>query len=248
MQGVFNAIEQVVKNTMKMIQAPVRAIDSRATTAMKTFLQLRPPTFKGELDPLFAENWLEQITRALDMILVIEEELREVLRMKFINLVQRSMTVAQYEAKFTSLSRFAKAFVLTEEEKTKQFMREFRPSIRNKIAGNLIKVYSTMASQKGPICFDCHQPGHRVVDYPLKGNRGSHNRGGNPIVRENSQGATGSQQPTQSVQASRATLAFTSKQTSYQSKQQAVAQQGQRTLGQVYAMTTVAGPSGTAGQ
>ena len=76
MQGVFNAIEQVVKNTMKMIQAPVRATDSRATTAMKAFLQLRPPTFKGELDPLFAENWLEQITRALDMILVIEEELR----------------------------------------------------------------------------------------------------------------------------------------------------------------------------
>ena len=34
----------------------------------------------------------------------------------------------------------------TEEEKTKQFMRGLRPSIRNKIAGNLIKVYSTMVS------------------------------------------------------------------------------------------------------
>ena len=43
----------------------------------------------------------------------------EALRIEFINLVQRSMTAAQYEAKFTSLSRFVKAFVATEEEKAK---------------------------------------------------------------------------------------------------------------------------------
>ncbi|GFZ01883.1 hypothetical protein Acr_15g0004920 [Actinidia rufa] len=42
--------------------------------------------------------------------------------------------------------KFAKAFVSTEEEKAKQFMRGLRPSIRNKIAENLIKVYSTMVS------------------------------------------------------------------------------------------------------
>ncbi|XP_057502676.1 uncharacterized protein LOC130786380 [Actinidia eriantha] len=66
--------------------------------------------------------------------------------MEFINLVQGSMIVAQYEAKFTSLSRFTRAFVSTEEEKAKQFMRRLKPSIRNKIAGNLIKVYSTMVN------------------------------------------------------------------------------------------------------
>ena len=71
--------------------------------------------------------------------------------MEFINLIQGSMTVAQYEAKFTNLSRFAKAFVSTEEEKAKQFMRGLRPSIRNKIAGNLIKVYSTMVSAAAAI-------------------------------------------------------------------------------------------------
>ena len=71
--------------------------------------------------------------------------------MEFINLVQESMTVAQYKAKFTSLSRFAKAFVSTEEEKEKQFMRGLRPSIRNKIAENLIKVYSIMVSSAAAI-------------------------------------------------------------------------------------------------
>ena len=42
---------------------------------------------------------------------------KEALRMESINLVQGTMMVAQYEANFTSLSRFARAFMSTEEEK-----------------------------------------------------------------------------------------------------------------------------------
>ena len=52
------------------MQVLVRTIDTTATMAMKPFLQLRSPTFQGELDPLVAENWLEQIMRVLDTILV----------------------------------------------------------------------------------------------------------------------------------------------------------------------------------
>ena len=70
MQGMFTAIEQVVKNTVQTIQVPIRAVDTRATMAMKAFLQLRLPTFQGEPDPLVVEDWLEQVTKALDMILV----------------------------------------------------------------------------------------------------------------------------------------------------------------------------------
>ncbi|GFS32703.1 hypothetical protein Acr_00g0024140 [Actinidia rufa] len=237
------------------MQVPARAADTRATTAMKAFLQLRSPTFKGEPDPLIAEDWL-----------------------------------------------FAKAFVSTEEEKAKQFMRGLRPSIRNKIAGNLIKVYSTMVSaavaieetlnetrkitnsksqregtsnqseghsfkkpkssttqqqypvrpspnmsvvssdqtsRRGPTCFGCHQYGHRVLDCPLKGQlRQSQSR---------AQSYSQTQDQTQ-VQASRATPTFTSAQTSYQSRPQAIAQQGQRTQGRVYAMTSAAGSSGATGQ
>ena len=59
--------------------------------------------------------------------------------------------MVQSEAKFTSLLRFARTFVSTEKEKAKQFMRRLMPSIRTKIAGNLIKVYSNMVSSSAAI-------------------------------------------------------------------------------------------------
>ncbi|GFS46851.1 hypothetical protein Acr_28g0004800 [Actinidia rufa] len=145
MQGMFIAIKQVVRNTVQAMQVPGRATDTRATTAMKAFLQLCPSTFRGELDPLVAEDWLEQVMRALDMILVTKEDF-QVLFFSYQLQIRGSMMVVQYEAKFTSLSRFSKAFVSTKEKKAKQFMRGLRASIRNKIAGNLIKVNSIMVS------------------------------------------------------------------------------------------------------
>ena len=48
MQGVFIVIEQVVRNIVQIMQVSVRAVDFRTTTAMKVFLQLCSPTFKGE--------------------------------------------------------------------------------------------------------------------------------------------------------------------------------------------------------
>lgn len=40
---------------------------------------------------------------------------------EFANLKQRSMTVAEYEAKFTKLARYAPRLVVTDEEKAKWF-------------------------------------------------------------------------------------------------------------------------------
>ncbi|GFZ15860.1 hypothetical protein Acr_25g0002690 [Actinidia rufa] len=242
MQGVFTAIEQV-GDALQWWK-----------TMEEVVVKKWEPFKKAFLDQYFTDT------------------AKEALRMEFINLVQESMTVAQYEAKFTSLSRFAKVFVSTEEEKAKQFMWGLRPSIRNKIAGNLIKVYSTMVSvaaaieetlnetrkiqnpksqhegtnnqsegrsskkprnsttqqqyparsspttsivsssqtsRGGPIYFGCHQPSHRVVDYPLK----------------------------EGVQSRSCKIA-----TTYSFSR------GQRTQGRVYAITSAVGPSGAAGQ
>ncbi|GFS32096.1 hypothetical protein Acr_00g0020820 [Actinidia rufa] len=137
-------------------------------TAIKqvAFLQLRPPTFRGEPDLLVAEDELEQVTRALDTILVTEEELRVLFASYQLqgDALQWWKTVEECVAK--KWEPFKKAFldqyfidtakealrmefinlVQGKEEEAKQFIWGLRPSIRNKIAGNLIKVYSTMVS------------------------------------------------------------------------------------------------------
>ncbi|GFZ17988.1 hypothetical protein Acr_26g0012570 [Actinidia rufa] len=146
MQGVFTAIEQVV----------TRALDTILVTEEELRVLFASYQLQGDalqwwrtVEESVAKKWKPFKEGFLDQYFT--NTARESLRMEFINLVQGSMTVAQYEAKFTSLSRFAKAFVSIEEEKAKQFMRGLRPSIRNKIAGNLIKVYSTMVSAAAAI-------------------------------------------------------------------------------------------------
>ncbi|GFS30366.1 hypothetical protein Acr_00g0011480 [Actinidia rufa] len=47
MQRVFTAIEQVVRNTVQAMPVPARVANTRATTAMKAFLQLRPPILRA---------------------------------------------------------------------------------------------------------------------------------------------------------------------------------------------------------
>ena len=47
MQGMFTAIEQVVRNIVQAMQVLVRAADTRATTAMKAFSSASPVNFLG---------------------------------------------------------------------------------------------------------------------------------------------------------------------------------------------------------
>ena len=49
--------------------------------------------------------------------------------------------MAQYEAKFTELSRFAPQLIATEEEKTVKFQDELKPYLKNKISILKLSVY-----------------------------------------------------------------------------------------------------------
>ena len=55
----------------------------------------------------------------------------ETRREEFERLLQRGLTVAQYEARFTELSRFAEYMVDSEEMKVRRFMRGLRPTIQS---------------------------------------------------------------------------------------------------------------------
>ncbi|GFS43254.1 hypothetical protein Acr_00g0084370 [Actinidia rufa] len=161
MQGVFTAIEQV----------------GDALQWWKT------------MEEVVAKKWEPFKKAFLDQYFT--DTAKEALRMEFINLVQGSMTVAQYEAKFTSLSSAAAAIEETLNETRKsQNPKSQREGTSNQSEGRSSKkpknfttqqqyparsspatsvVSSGQTSQGGPIYFGCHQPGHRIVDCPLKG-------------------------------------------------------------------------------
>ena len=60
---------------------------------------------------------------------------------EFVHLEQRDLTVAQYEAKFIELSRFAPQLIATEEEKALKFQDGLKPYLKNKISILKLGVY-----------------------------------------------------------------------------------------------------------
>ena len=60
---------------------------------------------------------------------------------EFVRLEQRDLVVAQYEAKFTELSRFTPQLIATEEEKALKFQDGLKPYLKNKISIMTLGVY-----------------------------------------------------------------------------------------------------------
>ena len=66
---------------------------------------------------------------------------------EFVRLEQRDLTVDQYEAKFTELSRFSPQLIATKEEKTLKFQDGLKPYLKNKISILKLGVYSEVVDR-----------------------------------------------------------------------------------------------------
>lgn len=75
------------------------------------------------------------------------EVMRVAMMEQFLGLTQQDMTVIQYEAKFTSLSRFAPELVATEDKKARWFERGLRQAIKNRIVPLKLRVYSELVER-----------------------------------------------------------------------------------------------------
>ncbi|XP_074342240.1 uncharacterized protein LOC141679718 [Apium graveolens] len=69
------------------------------------------------------------------------------MELKFLELKEGNMSVAEYEAKFTELSRFIPYHVDTDEKKAKQFQQGLKPYIQNRIAVFEITNYTTLVQK-----------------------------------------------------------------------------------------------------
>ncbi|KAL8089415.1 hypothetical protein AgCh_039026 [Apium graveolens] len=69
------------------------------------------------------------------------------MEIKFLKLKQDRVTVAEYEAKFTELSRFVPEFVNTEEKKTRRFQLGLKQWIQNRVAVLELTDYATLVQK-----------------------------------------------------------------------------------------------------
>ncbi|XP_017227835.1 uncharacterized protein LOC108203426 [Daucus carota subsp. sativus] len=79
--------------------------------------------------------------------LLLEKYYPKHLEIKFLELKQGNMTVAEYENKFSELSRFVPHLVDREENRSWRFQQGLKPWIRNRVAILEITSYATMVQK-----------------------------------------------------------------------------------------------------
>ncbi|XP_074356713.1 uncharacterized protein LOC141696474 [Apium graveolens] len=118
--------------------------------------------------------------------------MQDQLEIKFLNLRQKDLSVAEYEVKFSELARFMPEYVNTEAKKAKRFQQGLRPWIRIQVALLEIKNYAALKAgqavkksrpqiaeckvcgKRHPgrfnklnvTCFKCNQKGHYSTECP----------------------------------------------------------------------------------
>ena len=101
---------------------------------------------------------------------------------EFVCLEQRDLTVAQYEAKFTELSRFSTQLIATEEEKALKFQDGLKPYLKNKISVLKLGVYLEVVD-RALIAEKDNEELHQYREHQRKRNR-SNGAHGNQVQKK----------------------------------------------------------------
>ncbi|KAJ9709331.1 hypothetical protein PVL29_001012 [Vitis rotundifolia] len=107
-----------------------------------------------------ADFWWESMKRVYDIEVMTWEELERIFlskyfgevakhakMMKFEHLIQGTMSMLEYESRFSKLSRFALGMISEEEEKARRFQQGLRPAIRNRLVSLAIRDYSKLVKR-----------------------------------------------------------------------------------------------------
>ena len=77
----------------------------------------------------------------------LPQYLQDQLEVKFLELKQEGMTVAEYEAKFSELARFVPEYVNTEHKKAKRFQQGLKSWIRSRVAVFELQTYAAVVQK-----------------------------------------------------------------------------------------------------
>ncbi|KAL6331976.1 hypothetical protein AAG906_020329 [Vitis piasezkii] len=107
-----------------------------------------------------ADFWWESMKRVYDTEVMTWEEFERIFlgkyfgevakhakRMEFEHLIQGTMSVLEYESRFSELSRFALGMISEEGEKARRFQQGLRPAIRNRLVPLAIRDYSELVKR-----------------------------------------------------------------------------------------------------
>ncbi|RVW61725.1 Transposon Ty3-I Gag-Pol polyprotein [Vitis vinifera] len=107
-----------------------------------------------------ADFWWESMKRVYDTKVMTWEEFERIFlgkyfgevakhakRMEFEHLIQGTMSVLEYESRFSELSRFALGMISEEGEKARRFQQGLRPAIRNRLVPLAIRDYSELVKR-----------------------------------------------------------------------------------------------------
>ncbi|RVW72383.1 Transposon Ty3-I Gag-Pol polyprotein [Vitis vinifera] len=107
-----------------------------------------------------ADFWWESMKRVYDTEVMTWEEFERIFlgkyfgevakhakRMEFEHLIQGTMSVLEYESRFSELSRFTLGMISEEGEKARRFQQGLRPAIRNRLVPLAIRDYSELVKR-----------------------------------------------------------------------------------------------------
>ncbi|XP_028072516.1 uncharacterized protein LOC114274742 [Camellia sinensis] len=109
-------------------------------TLTREFKKMKPPIFKGGIDPMKAEAWVLDVEKLFEVFPCTEAQkcMRDKKVIEFETLRQGNKTVVEYEAQFAKLARFARHMVDTDHKKARKFEGGLRNAILDRI--NVLKL------------------------------------------------------------------------------------------------------------
>ncbi|MQM16859.1 hypothetical protein Taro_049821 [Colocasia esculenta] len=123
------------------MQGLVQAMQTQAHTQAALQAQLEAQERVDVWWALLLRTWFED--GAIDVVwdefvrlfqaMFVPEHVQDRMEQKFLSLAQGSMTVLEYEARFSDLSKYAPHIVVDERRKTKKFVMGLKPSLRTRL-------------------------------------------------------------------------------------------------------------------